>query len=66
MLHCDTHLGVSPADFQVLVHNEMPAALIEMGYLSNLADALWLMDKAYQNLLADGILKGIISYFLCQ
>jgi len=58
--------GISPADFYVLVHNEIPAALIEMGYLSNLAEALCLMDNAYQNLLAEGILKGIISYFLCQ
>ena len=63
---CKVGNGVSPADFYVLVHNNMPAALIEMGYLSNLAEALCLMDNAYQNLLADGILKGIINYFLCQ
>ena len=63
---CTVDNGVSPADFFVLVHNDMPAALIEIGYLSNPAEALCLMDNAYQNLLADGILKGIISYFLCQ
>lgn len=63
---CTVGNGVSPADFYVLVHNDMPAALIEMGYLSNPAEALCLVDNAYQDLIADGILKGILSYFLCQ
>ena len=63
---CTVNNGVSPADFYVLVHNDVPAALIEMGYLSNPAEALCLMDNAYQNLIADGILKGIVRYFLCQ
>lgn len=63
---CAEGHGVSPADFYVLVHNEMPAALIEMGYLSNPAEALCLVDSAYQNLLAEGIFKGIVSYFLYE
>ena len=61
---CSVNNGVSPADFYVLLRNDMPAALIEMGYLSNPTEALCLMDNSYQNLLANGILKGIISYFL--
>ena len=63
---CKVGNGVSPADFYVLVNNDMPSTLVEMGYLSNLAEALCLMDNAYQNRLAEGISKGIISYFLCQ
>lgn len=63
---CPVDNGVSPADFYVLVHNDVPAALIEMGYLSNPAEALRLMNNSYQNLLADGIAKGIINYFLCR
>ena len=63
---CTVDNGVSPADFYVLVHNDVPSALIEMGYLSNPAEALCLMDNAYQDLIADGILKGIISYFQCH
>lgn len=64
---CTVNNGVSPADFYVLVHNEArAAALIEMGYLSNPAEALCLMDDTYQKLIADGILKGIASYFLRQ
>lgn len=62
---CTVGNGVSPADFYVLIHNEMPAALIEMGYLSNPTEALCLTDIDYQNLLADGILNGIINYFMC-
>ncbi|MDR3564206.1 MAG: N-acetylmuramoyl-L-alanine amidase [Negativicutes bacterium] len=63
---CTVDNGVSPADIYVLVHNDMPAALIEMGYLSNPAEALCLMDNAYQSQIADGIVKGIINYFLCH
>jgi len=63
---CTVDNGVSPADIYVLVHNDMPAALIEMGYLSNPAEALCLINNAYQNLIADGILNGIISHFLCN
>lgn len=63
---CPVDNGVSPADFYVLVHNDVPAALIEMGYLSNPAEALRLINNSYQNLLADGISKGIINYFLCR
>jgi N-acetylmuramoyl-L-alanine amidase len=63
---CAVDNGVSPADFYVLVHNDMPAALIEMGYLSNPAEALCLVDGAYQNQIAEGILNGIIRYFMCH
>ncbi|MBP2651732.1 MAG: cwlD 2 [Firmicutes bacterium] len=62
---CTVDNGVSPADFYVLVHNDMPAALIELGYLSNPSEALCLMDNTYQNLIANSILNGIINYFLC-
>lgn len=63
---CVVDNGVSPADFYVLVHNDVPSALIEMGYLSNPAEALRLMNNAYQNLLAGAISKGILNYFLCR
>jgi len=62
---CTVDNGVSPADFYVLVHNAVPAALIEIGYLSNPAEALCLVDNAYQNQIATGISKGILNYFLC-
>ncbi len=62
---CAVDNGVSPANFYVLVHNDIPAALIEMGYLSNPAEALCLTNNDYQNLIADGISEGVVNYFLC-
>jgi N-acetylmuramoyl-L-alanine amidase len=55
--------GVRPANFYVLMNNDMPAVLIEMGFLTNPTEADRLMDNTYQDRLADGICKGIISYF---
>ena len=63
---CANDNGVSPANFYVLVHNEMPAALIEVGYLSNPTEALCLMNNSYRNRIAEGIANGILNYFLCD
>jgi N-acetylmuramoyl-L-alanine amidase len=47
---------------QVLFGTDMPAALIEIGFISNEQEALLIYDKDYQHLLAQGICNGIISY----
>ena len=47
---------------QVLLGTDMPAALIEVGFLSNEIEASLLAQPAYQKLLANGITKGITSY----
>lgn len=47
---------------QVLLGTDMPSALIEMGFLSNPNETKRLSDHNYQNLLAQGIYKGIESY----
>lgn len=54
---------VRPAVSQVLLGTDMPAVLIEIGFLSNEIEATLLSDKRYQHLLAQGICNGIISYF---
>jgi len=41
---------------------EMPAALLEMGFLSNDSECAKLLDPAYQALLADAIFQGILAY----
>jgi len=41
---------------------EMPAALIEVGFLSNEAERARLLDPAYQQILAQGIYEGIVTY----
>ncbi len=49
---------------QVLLGIDMlvPAALIEIGFLSNLQETKLLVDEKYQMILAQAIAKGIINY----
>ncbi len=54
--------GVRGGPFYVLVGAEMPAILVEIGYLSNPMERKRLLNKKYQDRLANGIVKGIISY----
>lgn len=55
--------GVRPANFHVLRENQVPAALIETGFLTNQAEAEQLIDNIYQDKIADGICNGVINYF---
>jgi len=55
--------GVRPGPFWVLVGTQMPAILIEMGYLTNPIEAKLLKKRDYQTLIARGIAKGIKAYF---
>lgn len=54
--------GVRPAPFWVLVGAEMPAVLVETGYISNPKERRRLFTPAYQELMAKGIAAGIASY----
>jgi len=56
--------GVRPGPFWVLVGAQMPAILVEVGYITNPTEAMRLSNPYYQNLLAEGIVRGIESYFL--
>jgi len=51
--------GVRPANFYVLRNSDIPAALLEMGFLTCQAEAAWLSEDDYQNHLADGICRGL-------
>jgi N-acetylmuramoyl-L-alanine amidase len=55
-------LGVKEAVFVVLVNVNVPAILIEMGFLSNKQEADRLGEDAYLDLLTDGIVDGLASY----
>lgn len=52
--------GTRTADFRVLRKTDMPAILVELGYLSNRGECGSLTDKEYQELLADKIVEGIL------
>ena len=55
-------LGVKQAPFYVLIGAQMPAVLVEVGFLSNGVERKRLMSKAYQEQLAAGICDGIKRY----
>jgi len=54
--------GVRSAPFWVLVGAEMPAVLVEVGYISNPKERRRLSSSSYQELLAKGIAEGVAVY----
>lgn len=50
------------ADYAVIVGTNMPAALVETGFLSDSNERELLQQKEYQDKLAKGIAEGIIAY----
>jgi N-acetylmuramoyl-L-alanine amidase len=54
--------GVRPAPFWVLVGAEMPAILVETGYITHPWEKKRLYDPSYQDRLARGIAEGIARY----
>lgn len=56
------NLGVKQAPFYVLIGAEMPAVLLELGFLTNGIEKKRLLTKSYRRNLADGISMGLKSY----
>lgn len=57
-----TDRGVRSEDYAVLRETEMPAVLVETGFMTCPAELALLVDGDYQCQLADGITQGIIEY----
>ena len=55
--------GVREAPFWVLVGAQMPAVLVELGYITNPTEGERLFNPFYQKALAKGIYNGINNYF---
>jgi len=55
-------LGAKRGPFYVLFLSSMPSVLVEMGFLTNQAEAARLRDPAYMNLIAEAIADGITRY----
>lgn len=53
----------SAAIAQVLIGSNMPAALVEIGFLSHPQEGKKLADHQYQQLIAQGICNGIETYY---
>ncbi|MDR0664098.1 MAG: N-acetylmuramoyl-L-alanine amidase [Helicobacteraceae bacterium] len=56
--------GIREGPFWVLTGAQMPAALVEIGYITHKDEVKRLLDPSYQRLLAEGIALGIESYFI--
>jgi N-acetylmuramoyl-L-alanine amidase len=54
--------GVKPANFWVLVGAQMPAILVETGYITHPEEGENLMNSYYKGLLAKGVAEGIDRY----
>ncbi len=55
-------LGVKQAPFYVLIGAEMPAVLVEIGFITNPTERGRLMSKSYLEALAEGIVLGMAEY----
>lgn len=54
---------VKRASYLVVRETQMPAALLELGFMSNLEELALLKNDDYQNTLVDAIVSGINEYF---
>lgn len=55
--------GYRRNDLFVLNHTDMPAALVEIAYISNRAEEKMLKNRSFQKKAAQGICNGILAYF---
>lgn len=55
--------GTRTANFAVLRETAMPAALVELGFLSNPIEEKFLLDSQWQQYAAAAIAEGIVQYF---
>lgn len=53
---------VHTADFRVIKNTVMPAALIEMGYLTNAEEEKVMLTKEFQQRMAEGIKNAVVEY----
>jgi N-acetylmuramoyl-L-alanine amidase len=53
---------VKQAPFVVLMGVQMPAALIEIGFLSNKEDASSLRNKAHRQKIAEALARAVVAF----
>ena len=57
-----TSRGILRNNFEILRETTMPAVLIECGFITNVSDMKKLKDPDYQDMLAEGIMQGTLSF----
>lgn len=55
--------GIRFGDFQVLRENDIPAVLLELGYMSNPSDVATFTQEEYHNNVAETVVDGLLVYF---
>ncbi|MGF2617972.1 SH3 domain-containing protein [Rossellomorea vietnamensis] len=55
--------GTKQGEWYVIKHQDIPAVLVELGFISNYGDRLKLTSSQYKELYAEAIYRGIISYY---
>ncbi|OIJ11715.1 hypothetical protein BKP37_14820 [Anaerobacillus alkalilacustris] len=55
--------GVKEAGFEVIKYTQMPSVLIELGFLTNKAEAQKLASSQFQEQAAQAILEGLLDYY---
>lgn len=55
-------LGVKKAPFVVLVGTRVPSVLVEISFISNKRDVRLLETEAYRDMIADGLVEGVLGY----
>lgn len=56
--------GIKDSGFYVIKYNQIPAVLVEMGFLTNDGDRQKLISSTYQEKYAESIYQGIKNYYL--
>ena len=57
-----TARGIKTANYYVLVHTNMPAVLVETGFIDNRSDSAYLAGETGQDTIASAIAKGVADY----
>ena len=55
--------GILDRNYEVLRETNTPAALIEIGFMSNPVEELTIHNESFQNIMAEKIADGIVDYF---
>jgi hypothetical protein len=58
--------GVKASNFYVIKNTNMPASLVELGFLSNPGEEQKLADPAIQTLFGHALSKGVADYFTVE
>lgn len=60
------HRKAKSGNFRVLTDTRMPAALVEVGFLSNPREANLLADPVYRQRVAESLYQGIVNYLVMK